>query len=258
MNSWFANTASFAIQNEALRLVAPTLHRVSFALALVALSLFHPATFANEISADETSATETPANSDRVKDWRYDEAYVEYWTRSWECFREQKYECAKQELAPLLEMDLTSEQDAQTRRTMTNLVIRSANAAFWDEDYKTQILHLEEAVELDPGEAEVVFHKLLISQAYRLLEQWSDCARYGEEALSAAIELDKEITCHDAAYLALCHQKSNNFERARHWLAESKRLAQEEQEEWNSADIAGWEYLISPIEDALSNPDAQK
>ena len=237
---------------------------ILLAMALVASTFFHAATLANEASTNdtstnetsnnETSANETSAKTDVVKDWRYDEAYVEYWTRSWECFQEQKYECAKQELAPLLEMDLTPKQNAQTRRTMVNLVVRLANAAFWDEDYKTQVLHLEEAVELDPREAEVAGHKLLISQAYRLLEQWSDCARYGEEA----IEFNQYITCHNAAWLAQCHQKSNNFERARHWLAESKRLAQEEEDGWRSADRVGWERLISPIEDALSNQAAQE
>ncbi len=207
---------------------------------------------------EETTTNETSTNSDEVKDWRYDEAYVEYWTRSWECYREQKYECAKQELAPLLDMDLTPEQNAGTRRTMVLSVIGLSNAAFWDEDYKTQIRHLKEAVELDPREAKVVGYKHLIAQAYRLLEQWSDCAQYGEEAFNTEIERDPDLACFDAAHLAQCHQKSSNFERARHWVAESKRLAQELEEEWDSTDIAAWEYVISPIESALSNQAAQE
>ena len=231
-------------------------HRVYFALALVALLLFHPATFANETSTVETITNETTPNSDEARDWRYDEAYVEYWTRSWECYREQKYECAKQELAPLLDMDLTPEQSALTRGTMVLSIIGLANAAFWDEDYETQIRHLEEAVELDPRERRVVSHKHLIAQAYRLLEQWSDCARHGEEAFNTEIERDPDLACFEAAHLAQCHQKNNNLERARHWLAESKRLAEELEEVWDSSDIAAWEYLVSPIEDALSNPDA--
>lgn len=227
-------------------------------LAIFASSLFHPATFANEASAVETPANETSTNSDEVKDWRYDEAYVEYWTRSWECYRDQKYECAKQELAPLLDMDLTPEQNAGTRRTMVLSVIWLANAAFWDEDYETQIRHLEEAVELDPREVKVVGYKHLIAQAYRLLEQWSDCARFGEEAFNTEIKRDPDLACFDAAHLAQCHQKNNNFERARHWVAESKRLAKELEEEWDSTDIAAWEYVISPIENALLKTDTKK
>ena len=223
--------------------------RVLFATALVAITFIPTTTSANETIV---------ADTDSAKDWRYDKAYVEYWTRSWECYREQKYECAKQELAPLLDMDLTPEQNEQTRRTMVLSVIGLSNVAFWDEDYKTQIQHLEEAVELDPREAEVVSYKHLIAQAYRLLEQWSDCARYGEEALNSAIEFDQNITCFRAAFLAECHQKSSNLERARHWLAESKRLAQELEEEWDSSDSATWEDLISPIEEALSNPGGQE
>lgn len=239
---------TIAIQSKTLCLDMPRSHRVFLTLAFVAISFFSTATFANE----------TPSSEDALKDWRYDQTYVEYWTRSWECFREQEYECAKQELAPLLDMKLTPEQNAQTRRTMVMSVVALANVAFWEKDYKAQIRHLEEAVKLDPRKLEVANYKLLIAQAYRLLEQWSECALHGEEAFNRDIELDQDLACFNAAFLAECQLKSDNPERAQHWVAESKRLAKELEEGWDIADSTTWEDLISRIEDALSNPPAHE
>lgn len=245
-------------QNEALFPDAPTWQLVCFTLALFTLSLFHPAASANEASAavetpaNETSVGEAPANTEAARrDWRYDKPYVEYWTRSYECYSEQKFECAKEELAPLLDMDLTPEQKAQTRRTMAMSVNALARMAAGDRDYEAQIRHLKEAVELDPRESEVASRKHFISQAHSFLGQWSDCVRYGEESINTVIELNMDIAFYATALLAECHQKSNNYEKARHWVAESKKLVLEKEEGW---DGTAWEQMISRIEDALTSP----
>ena len=152
-----------------------------------------------------------PVYSD-PKDWRLQPQYRDHWIRADQCFQKAKFECAIDELQPLLEMNLKPNHLNQVERALGwnyqrlgfRSSVRNPEEAIFN--FKRALEYAADAV----AKAEAM---TLLIQELSAMKRWEECINHDPQIVIGSTPAS-DLSGHSLMHLALCHYHGGSAERA--------------------------------------------
>ena len=184
------------------------------------------------------------------EDWRYGKEVHQFWVRSWRAYSKRDYEGAIEKLKALLSRDLTREQIDEVHYAMGFNYRLLAIEAHFDNDLDAKIRYLKAAASIERYPPVVTIDYFQIAQVYRRLENWNQCAQYGERAFTVELKWIKYAYI-KTLIVAECQFRDDNLARAKYWVDVALKM----HEEWGEPILDEQQWVIDSVNSAVNSPE---
>ena len=181
------------------------------------------------------------------KDWRLGASFHQYWIRSWKAYAKRDFERAIEKLKPLLKRQLTPAQIDEVHYAMAFNYRLLAHEAHLVQNIEAKIQYLKSAAEIERYPPVATVDNFQIAQAYRSLENWDQCAEFGERAFTVKLRWIRYASI-KSLIVAECQLKAKNIERAKFWVD----VAQKMQDEKDQRIISEQQWVIDAVDSAFN------
>ena len=235
-----------------------TLKRTALAHGIVYLLLFTAGATGNS-DEDNLRSIYPPASIMRTypdmedrqrkpsEDWRLDKSFHKYWVNSWKAYAKRDFETAIQKLEPLLNEQLTPAQIDEVHYAMAFNYRSLAHEAHLAKDVEAKIRYLKSAAEIERYPPTLTVDNFQIAQAYRSLEDWHQCAEFGERAFNVKLRWIRYASI-KSLIVAECQLKAKNIDRARFWV----NVALKMRDEKGQRIISEQQWVIDAVDSAFN------